>query len=174
MSAIGDILLDLRCAADPSLGELRSEVRRFCADHLPDDIRRKVRLNHPLQKDDHLVWHRLLHAAGLLIAHWPGEYGGRGWTRLQRWIFENEIYRAGSPWLVPFGITYVAPVIYTYGHEDQKRRWLGPTANSEIWWAQGYSEPGAGSDLARLRTKAVRDGDHYVVSGQKTWTTMAQ
>lgn len=93
---------------------------------------------------------------------------------MQRWIFENEIYRAGSPWLVPFGITYVAPILYTFGNDEQKRRWLALTAESAIWWAQGYSEPGAGSDLAQLRTRATRDGPDYVVNGQKTWTTMAQ
>jgi alkylation response protein AidB-like acyl-CoA dehydrogenase len=174
ISAIEDVLLDLRCANDPSLGALRTEVRQFCAERLPADIRRKVLLNEHVDKADHIRWHRILHEGGLLVAHWPPEHGGRGWTRLQRWIFENEIYRAGSPWLVPFGITYVAPVIYTYGNAAQKQRWLVPTAESRIWWAQGYSEPGAGSDLAQLRCLAVRDGNEYVVTGQKTWTTMAQ
>lgn len=169
-----NIITDLKCAADPALNALRDEVRAFCQDHLPDEIRAKVLLNQHLDKSDHVRWQRLLHEAELLVAHWPIEYGGRGWTRRQRWMFENEIYRAGSPWLVPFGITYVAPVIYTYGDDAQKSRWLAPTAESRLWWAQGYSEPNAGSDLASIRTRAVRDGDHFIVNGHKTWTTMAQ
>ncbi|MDX3899146.1 MAG: acyl-CoA dehydrogenase family protein [Sphingobium sp.] len=173
-TSLRDIMVDLKCAADPALAALRDEVRSLCRERFPADIRSKVCLNRHLGKDDHIRWHRILHEAGLFVAHWPRKYGGQGWTRLQRWIFENEIYRAGSPWLVPFGITYLAPVVYTFGNDEQKRRWLGPTAQSEIWWAQGYSEPNAGSDLASVRTRAVRDGDHYVVSGQKTWTTMAQ
>ncbi|WP_310531416.1 acyl-CoA dehydrogenase family protein [Novosphingobium sp.] len=136
-------------------------------------MRSKVLLGEHLSREDHLRWHGILAEGGLLVAHWPEEWGGRGWTRLQRWVFENELYRAGSPWLVPFGITYVAPVIYTFGNAAQKARWLGPIARAETWWAQGYSEPGAGSDLAAVRTTAVRDGAHYVVNGQKTWTTMA-
>lgn len=171
---LNDSLLNLRARDDPGIIRLRDDVRRFCKDHLPPNIRSKVLRNQHVTKDDHVRWQRILRRHGYLIAHWPEAYGGRGWSRLERWVFENEIYRAGSPWLVPFGITYVAPVIYTYGTEAQKERWLRPTANAEIWWAQGYSEPDAGSDLAQLRTRATRDGDHYVVSGQKTWTTMAQ
>jgi alkylation response protein AidB-like acyl-CoA dehydrogenase len=172
-SPAADALLDLRCAAAPELGALRDEVRGFCESKLPDDIRTKVLLNQHLTKDDHLRWHRILHSGGLLVGHWPKEQGGRGWSRLERWVFENEIYRAGSPWLVPFGITYLGPVVFTFGDAAQKARWLPPTAESQIWWAQGYSEPNAGSDLASIRTRGVRNGDDFVVSGQKTWTTMA-
>lgn len=169
-----DILLDIRCAADPALAALRDEVRAVCRDRLPADIRLKVERNQHLTRDDHVRWHRILADAGLLVAHWPVAHGGRGWSRLQRWVFENIVYRAGSPWLVPFAITYVAPVIYTYGTPEQQARWLPSIASAETWWAQGYSEPNAGSDLANIRTRAVRDGDHYIVSGQKIWTTMAQ
>jgi alkylation response protein AidB-like acyl-CoA dehydrogenase len=173
-STLSDIIGDLECREDDALDSVRQEARSFCRDRLPPDIRRKVLHNEHLTKEDHLRWHEILAKAGLLVAHWPVEHGGRGWNRLQRWIFENEIYRAGSPWLVPFGITYVAPVIQTYGSHAQQQRWLPDIANARCWWAQGYSEPDAGSDLAAVRTRAVRDGDHYVVNGQKTWTTMAQ
>ena len=138
-SPAADALLDLRCAVAPQLRALRDEVRGFCQSKLPDDIRAKVLLNQHLTKDDHLRWHRILHSGGLLVGHWPKEQGGRGWSRLERWVFENEIYRAGSPWLVPFGITYLRPVVFTFGNQAQKERWLPPTAESQIWWAQGYS-----------------------------------
>lgn len=153
--------------------EFRDEVASFCRRELPADIREKVRLNQHLSKSDYVRWLRILHAKGWLIGHWPVEHGGQGWSRLKRWVFENEAYRQGSPWLAPFGITYVGPVIYTFGSAAQKARWLAPTASHEIWWAQGYSERGAGSDLANLQTRAVRDGDHYVVTGHKIWTSMA-
>lgn len=156
------------------LAEFRLEVAEFCKQSLPADIRSKVLLNQHLEKSDFVRWMKILHEKGWLIGHWPIEHGGLGWSRLQRWVFENELYRAASPWLAPFGITYVGPVIYSFGTEEQKRRWLAPTANHDLWWAQGYSERGAGSDLANLQTRAVRDGDHYIVSGHKIWTSMAQ
>jgi alkylation response protein AidB-like acyl-CoA dehydrogenase len=156
------------------LAEFRKEVAAFCASHMPADIRSKVLHHQHLEKSDFVRWMKILHDHGWLIGHWPREYGGQDWSRLKRWVFENELYRAGSPWLAPFGITYVGPVIYTFGNEAQKQRWLKPTAAQDIWWAQGYSERGAGSDLANLQTRAVRDGDHYVVSGHKIWTSMAQ
>jgi len=152
---------------------LRAEVRAFCDEHLPEDIRTKVLLNQHVSKGDHVRWQKILHAKGWHTGHWPREHGGLGWSRLQRWLFEDELYRQGSPWLVPFGVTYVAPVLYTFGTAEQCARWLAPTADSSIWWAQGYSEPNAGSDLANLSTTAVRDGDDYIVNGQKIWTTMA-
>jgi alkylation response protein AidB-like acyl-CoA dehydrogenase len=157
-----------------NLEDFRAEVREWTEANLPAEIREKVLLRRPLAKEDFVRWMRLLHAKGWLIGHWPVEYGGLGWSHLQRWAFENELYRLGAPWLAPFGITYVGPVIYAFGSEAQKQRWLEPTANHSIWWAQGYSERGAGSDLANLKTRAVRDGDHYVVTGHKIWTTMAQ
>jgi len=156
------------------LAEFRAEVRAFCETELPADIRSKVLLNQQLSKSDYVRWLNLLHAKGWLIAHWPVEHGGQGWSALRRWVLENEVYRAGAPWIAPFGVTYVGPVIYTFGNAEQKARWLGPTVRHEIWWAQGYSERGAGSDLASLQTRAVRDGDSYVVTGHKIWTTMAR
>lgn len=160
---------------DPgSLANFELEVAQFCRSQLPPDIRSKVRLNQHLDRSDFERWMGILHRKGWLIGHWPVEYGGQGWSRLQRWTFENVLYREGSPWLAPFGITYLGPVLYTFGSEAQKSRWLEPTASHEIWWAQGYSERGAGSDLANLQTSAVRDGDHYVVTGHKIWTSMAQ
>lgn len=156
------------------LADFQAEVAKFCRSNLPDDIRSKVLLNQHLGKDDFLRWMDILYKKGWLIGHWPAEYGGQDWSRLKRWVFENTLYREGSPWLAPFGITYLGPVLYTFGTEAQKQRWLGPTARHDIWWAQGYSERGAGSDLASLQTTAVRDGDHYVVNGHKIWTSMAQ
>jgi len=169
-----DAVMAAHTDSDPQLSEFRDEVRTFAADRLPRDIRERVHLGQHLSKEDHLRWHRILAERGWLVGHWPEEFGGLGWSRLQRWIFENEVYRAGSPWLVPFGVTYVAPIIYSFGTDAQKQRFLHPIARAETWWAQGYSEPGAGSDLASLKTSAVRDGDHYVVNGHKIWTTMAQ
>lgn len=169
-----DSVMDVATRNDPNLAALRDEVREFCREHLPDDIREKVLNGGHLGKDDHLRWQRLLSQRNWLIGHWPEAHGGLGWSRLQRWVFENEIYRAGSPWLIPFGVSYVAPIIAEFGTAEQQQRWMGPTARSEIWWAQGYSEPGAGSDLANLKTSAILDGDEYVVSGHKIWTTMAQ
>jgi len=155
------------------IAEFRAEVRAFCEAEMPADIRSKVLLNQQLSKSDYVRWLNILHAKGWLIGHWPTEHGGLGWSALRRWVLENELYRAGSPWIAPFGVTYVGPVIYTFGDARQQARWLGPTARHEIWWAQGYSERGAGSDLASLQTRAVRNGDSYVVTGHKIWTSMA-
>lgn len=155
------------------MAQFREGVAQFCEESLPAVIRSKVLLGQHLDRADYVRWMRILDEKGWLIGHWPEEHGGKGWSRLKRWIFENELYRCGSPWLTPFGVTYVGPVIYTFGNEEQRKRWLPPTVNHDIWWAQGYSERGAGSDLANLETRAVRDGDHYVVTGHKIWTTMA-
>ena len=152
----------------------RDEVRRFCAESLPADLVDKVRNDRVLGKDDYLRYLRLLHARGWAVGHWPREHGGCDWTPLQRFVFEEETTRAGAPWLIPFGVNYVGPIIYTYGTDAQKARFLPPIRSSDEWWAQGYSEPGAGSDLAGLSTRAVRDGDDWIVTGQKVWTTYAQ
>jgi alkylation response protein AidB-like acyl-CoA dehydrogenase len=152
----------------------RQEVRRFCAGRLPPALVHKVRNNLVLEKEDYLSYLHALQAQGWIVGHWPREHGGCEWTPLQRFVFEEETTLAGAPWLTPFGINYVGPIIYTYGSQAQKDRFLPPIRASQEWWAQGYSEPGAGSDLANLRTRAVRDGGHYVVSGQKIWTTYAQ
>ena len=162
-------------ASDPDDPEgFRADVQRFCAQHLPAQLTHKVMHNLTLEKEDYLTYMRLLRRQGWVAGHWPKQYGGCDWTPLQRFIFNEETGEAGAPWLIPFGVVFVGPIIYTFGSEAQKARFLPRILNSEDWWAQGYSEPGAGSDLAGLRTRAVRDGDHYVVSGQKIWTTYAQ
>lgn len=153
--------------------QFRADIARFCEENLPDEIRAKVRKNQFLEKADYVRWQKILRAQGWFGGHWPREHGGLGWTKLQQWVFEDEIARQGAPWLIPFGVTYVGPVIINFGSEAQKTRYLGDILNSDVWWAQGYSEPGAGSDLASLKTRARRDGNHYILSGQKTWTTMA-
>ena len=150
--------------------EFRARVRRF-AQKLPSELRHKVVNNLKLEKADYVEYLKLLHAQGWAVGHWPREFGGCDWTPLQRFIFEEETSEAGAPWLIPFGVNYVGPILYTFGSPAQKERFLPRIRSSDDWWAQGYSEPGAGSDLAGLRTRAVRDDDHYVVSGQKIWTT---
>ena len=152
----------------------RVEVRRFCGDKLPAGLKHKVLNNLLIEKEDYVQYLKILHAQGWSVGHWPGEYGGCNWTPLQRFIFEEETTKAGSPWLIPFGVNYVGPIIYTYGTQAQKDRFLPPIRSTDEWWAQGYSEPGAGSDLANLRTRAVREGDYYLVTGQKIWTTYVQ
>ena len=151
----------------------REEVRDFVWT-LPSGLRHKVMNNLKLEKVDYMTYLRLLEARGWIVGHWPAAYGGCDWTPLQRFIFEEETSEGGAPWLIPFGVNYVGPILYTFGSQAQKDRFLPRIRSSEDWWAQGYSEPGAGSDLAGLRTRAVRDGDHYVVTGQKIWTTYVQ
>ncbi|MCO6056901.1 acyl-CoA dehydrogenase family protein [Pseudomonas sp. MOB-449] len=153
---------------------LREEVRQFCRNEMPAALRDKAHRHQVLDKDDYLQWMHLLHAKGWAVGHWPQAHGGRDWSSLERFVFEDELARQGCPWIIPFGVKYVGPVIYSFGSEAQKQRFLPGIATTEEFWAQGYSEPGAGSDLAGLRTQALRDGDHYVVNGQKVWTTYAQ
>jgi alkylation response protein AidB-like acyl-CoA dehydrogenase len=152
----------------------QQDVRSFLHDNLPDDIRDKVENGKEIEKDDFVRWQRILNDRGWLVPNWPVEYGGPGWTAAQKYIFATELGAIPAPRLIPFGTSMVGPVIYTFGNEDQKAYYLPRILNSEDWWCQGYSEPGAGSDLASLKTRAVRDGDHYVVNGSKTWTTLAQ
>jgi alkylation response protein AidB-like acyl-CoA dehydrogenase len=149
------------------------EVEGFVRDNLPADIARKVRDNLPVERDDHVRWQRVLNARGWAAPGWPKEHGGTGWSATQRYIFDEACGRLDAPQLLPFGLQMVGPVIYTFGSEAQKRRFLPAIHNSDELWCQGYSEPGAGSDLASLQTRAVRDGDHYVVNGTKTWTSLA-
>jgi len=139
----------------------RDEVRAFIAENYPAEMR----VPNPE------TWHRILYKKGWVAPSWPKEYGGPGWTIAQRYIFEQETSRAGTLPPLPFGVTMVGPVIYTFGNDEQKKKFLPRILSGDDWWCQGYSEPGAGSDLASLRTKAARDGDYYVVNGHKTWTT---
>ncbi|MDB5745989.1 MAG: pimeloyl-CoA dehydrogenase large subunit [Massilia sp.] len=152
----------------------RDEVRAFLDAHLPADLQHKVRKHLRLSKDDNVRWHRILADKGWVAPGWPVEFGGPGWTPVQRHIFEDECGRAGTPRIMPFGVDMVAPVIMAFGNQAQKDYYLPRILSCEDWWCQGYSEPGAGSDLASLKTTAVREGDSYIVNGQKTWTTLAQ
>jgi alkylation response protein AidB-like acyl-CoA dehydrogenase len=163
----------MELAYTPEEQAFRAEVRRFVEENLPADIRRKVLEHKKMAREDFMRWHRILHERGWVAPHWPPEHGGTGWSVVERHIFEDELAEAGAPPLIPFGVTMVGPVIIEFGDERQKSFFLPRILSGEHVWCQGYSEPGAGSDLASLRTRAVRDGDHYVVDGQKIWTTSA-
>jgi pimeloyl-CoA dehydrogenase large subunit len=149
-------------------------VRAFMRASLPEPIRRKMVEGRHLAKDDIVHWQRILNAKGWAVTHWPVEWGGQAWSPVQQYIFQDELQQAPAPVPLPFGVAMVGPVIIAFGSEEQKRRFLPRIANLDDWWCQGFSEPGAGSDLASLKTAAKRDGDHYVVTGQKIWTTLAQ
>jgi pimeloyl-CoA dehydrogenase large subunit len=152
----------------------RAEVRAFVRDNLPASIREKsVALRH-LSKDDYVRWTRILADKGWAVPHWPKEWGGTGWSPIKQAIFLDETQRGNAPEAIAFGVNMVGPVIYTFGSEAQKERFLPRIVDLSDWWCQGFSEPGAGSDLASLRSSARRDGDSWVISGQKTWTTLAQ
>ncbi|MBI4943737.1 MAG: acyl-CoA dehydrogenase family protein [Actinobacteria bacterium] len=152
----------------------REEMRAFFTTQVPERIRSVVAERRELSKDDIVETQRILNAAGLAVPAWPAEWGGRGWTSLQKHIWHEEMQLANVPAPLAFNTSMVGPVIAAFGSQEQKERFLPATANIDIWWSQGFSEPDAGSDLASLRTAAVRDGDHYVVNGQKTWTTLGQ
>ncbi len=158
----------------PEEEAFRIEVREFIAANLPADIRRKVSLGLRLEREDFARWQDILARRGWYAVNWPQEYGGPGWSPVQKYLFMQEYGAQPCPPLVQFGVNMVGPVIYTYGSPAQKERFLPRILNNQDWWCQGYSEPGSGSDLASLKTTAVRDGDHYVVNGSKIWTTWAQ
>jgi alkylation response protein AidB-like acyl-CoA dehydrogenase len=157
----------------PSLRSWRQEVRGFVLAHLPQNLGRKIALGLKLEKCDYVNWQRILYHRGWFAGAWPAEHGGRGWSLLEQLVFNQESALCNAPMVIPYGVSMVGPVIYTYGNKEQQRRHLPGILASEVWWCQGYSEPGAGSDLASLKTAAVREGDHYVVSGTKMWTTEA-
>ncbi|MBT6098104.1 MAG: pimeloyl-CoA dehydrogenase large subunit, partial [Marinovum sp.] len=150
----------------------QSEVQTFLADNLPDDIAAKVRLGDGLTKDMMDLWHSILNAKGWLATTWPKAFGGPGWTPVQKHIFEEECCRAYAPRIVPFGLNMLGPVLQKFGTAEQQESILPRILSGEDWWCQGYSEPGAGSDLASLKTRAIREGDEYIINGQKTWTTL--
>ena len=152
----------------------RQEVRAFIAENLPADIKRKVETGRRLDRQDYVIWQKILHARGWIAPGWPEEFGGTGWTPIRKYIFEEELAMGSTPAIIPFGLGMVAPVIMAFGSDQQKKKYLPRILATDDWWCQGYSEPGAGSDLASLKTRAVADGDDYVVNGAKTWTTMAQ
>ncbi len=178
-AAFGDEPADADAASlfqlDATDHRFRDEVRGFIADHLTPELRRAQDLTASVyaEPDVSQPWHRALHARGWVAPNWPVEYGGTGWTTTQRYLFESEMSHAGAPMLHPQGLRLVGPVIMRFGTEEQKRRYLPRILSGEDYWCQGYSEPEAGSDLASLKTRAERDGDHYVVNGTKMWTTHA-
>src|ERR1700721_1127118 len=152
----------------------RDEVRTFLRDNVPPATRQKLQEGRHLSKDEMIEWWRILNRKGWGVSHWPKEYGGTGWSSVQHYIFNEELQMVPAPAPLAFGVSMVGPVIYTFGNEAQKKHYLPRIANVDDWWCQGFSEPGSGSDLASLKTKAERKGDIYVVNGQKTWTTLAQ
>ena len=151
----------------------RNEVREFIRENYPKELE-GIGSREDLTREEFLAWHKVLGKKGWSTPAWPEKYGGTGWASTQRYIWSEENARVDALMPLPFGVSMVAPVIYTFGNEEQKARHLPGIRSGEVWWCQGYSEPGAGSDLASLKTTAVRDGDHYVLNGQKTWTTLAQ
>ena len=152
----------------------QEEVRAFFRDEMPDDIRKAMDLGAELDPEMQIRWQKILFKKGWAGVNWPVEYGGTDWGPVQKYIFAREEGFANAPVVIPFGLRMVGPVIYTFGSEEQKKRFLPDILESNVWWCQGYSEPGAGSDLASLKTRADRAGDHYIVNGTKTWTTLGQ
>jgi alkylation response protein AidB-like acyl-CoA dehydrogenase len=151
----------------------RNEVREFVAAHLPHELARKVELGLKIEKEDYVQWQQILHREGWFAGAWPREFGGQGWDLRRQLIFTQESALGNAPMIIPYGVNMLGPVIYTFGTSEQQREHLPGILGSDIWWCQGYSEPGAGSDLAALKTFAERDGDYYVVNGSKMWTTEA-
>jgi alkylation response protein AidB-like acyl-CoA dehydrogenase len=152
----------------------RDEVRTFFAENTPEDFKARVRAGMRLEPDEFTAWQKLLHAKGWGAPSWPKEYGGTGWTPTQHFIFESEASRADAPMQFHQGLELIGPIIFTFGNAEQKARYLPAIVSGDDWWCQAYSEPNAGSDLAGLSTRAIRDGDHYVINGQKMWTSYAQ
>ncbi|BDT73078.1 putative acyl-CoA dehydrogenase FadE17 [Comamonadaceae bacterium OS-4] len=161
-------------AFTPEEQAFREEVRTWVHAHLPADIAHKVHNALELTREDHQRWAKILGAKGWLGFGWPKEFGGPGWTAIQKHLFEEECALAGAPRVIPFGPVMVAPVIMAFGNAEQQQRFLPGIASGEVWWSQGYSEPGSGSDLASVKTRAERQGNKYIVNGQKTWTTLGQ
>ena len=161
-------------AFTPEEQAFRDEIRTWVRANLPEDIAHKVRNDLHLTRDDMQRWAKILGKKGWLGYGWPTEFGGPGWSAVQKHLFEEECALACTPRIVPFGPVMVAPVIMAYGTPEQHKRFLPGIASGEVWWSQGYSEPGSGSDLASVKTRAERVGDKYIVNGQKTWTTLGQ
>jgi hypothetical protein len=158
----------------PEQQAFRADIRAWVAANLPEDIAYKVHNGLRQSRDDLQRWAKILGAKGWLGYAWPTEFGGPGWDAIERHLFEEECALAGAPRIVPFGPVMVAPVIMAFGSPEQQKRFLPGIASGEVWWSQGYSEPGSGSDLASVKTRAVREGDKFIVNGQKTWTTLGQ
>ncbi len=159
---------------DPQQRAFRAEVRQFFKDNLPDRVRQKVIKGGYPEYQDMVDWTRVMHAKGWATPQWPKAHGGTGWSPVELAIFDDESQAAGAPQMLPFGVNMLGPVLYTFGSPEQQQKFLPRIARLDDWWCQGFSEPGAGSDLASLKTTARREGDEFIVNGQKTWTTMAQ
>ncbi len=164
----------MRAKESPQQAAFRDEVRTFLREHLPAELAERVALGHGVSKEDLAAWTRALNARGWAAPNWPVQHGGTGWSLVERHIFDVECRAAHAPPLSGFGFNMVGPAIIRYGSEAQQARFLPAIRNADLWWCQGYSEPQAGSDLASLRTIAERDGDDYVVTGQKIWTSAAE
>jgi alkylation response protein AidB-like acyl-CoA dehydrogenase len=164
----------MRLQLSPEMAQFREEMRTFFTTQVPQEIRDTVAAHRHLTRDQYVRTQQILNAAGLAVPHWPVEWGGRDWTPLQRHIWREEMQLANVPEPLAFNASMIGPVLAAFGSQEQKERFLPGTANLDIWWCQGFSEPDAGSDLASLRTTAVRDGGDWVVNGQKTWTTLGQ
>lgn len=164
----------MKLTLSPDEVAFRDELRKTYSTAIPAEIRERVKYGHELSREDVVTAHRALNEHGLAVPNWPVEWGGKDWTPMQRHLWQDEMQLASVPDPLTFNATMVGPVIAQFGSEELKKRFLPPTANLDIWWCQGFSEPDAGSDLASLRTTAVRDGDSYIVNGQKIWTTLAQ
>ncbi|MEE2823257.1 MAG: acyl-CoA dehydrogenase family protein, partial [Pseudomonadota bacterium] len=155
------------------LSAFEAEVHNFIGEHLTPDLNKAASLGFGISRADGERWHKAVYNQGWIAPDWPVEHGGTGWSLRQKQIFSNATALAGAPMIMPFGLDMVGPVIYTFGTDEQKAAHLPKILDGSVWWCQGYSEPGSGSDLASLKTAAVRDGDDYVVNGQKIWTTNA-
>ena len=166
--------LTVKLALSDEDAAFREDLRRIYTTEIPADLRERAQWGKLRYPDELVTSQRILNEHGLAVPNWPVEWGGKDWTPLQQQIWLDEMQLAGVPEPLPFNAKMVGPVIAEFGSEELKERFLPPTANLDIWWCQGFSEPEAGSDLASLRTTAVRDGDSYVVNGQKTWTTLGQ
>ncbi|WP_280401239.1 acyl-CoA dehydrogenase family protein [Nocardia carnea] len=164
----------MKLTLSPDEVAFRDELRKIYTTAIPAEIRERVKYGRELSREDIVTAHRILNEHGLAVPNWPVEWGGKDWTPMQRHIWQDEMQLASVPDPLTFNATMIGPVIAQFGSEELKQRFLPATANLDIWWCQGFSEPDAGSDLASLRTTAVRDGDSYIVNGQKIWTTLAQ
>lgn len=157
----------------PDLAHFEAEVQKFIAEHLTQDLTKAASLGFGISRADGERWHKAVYSQGWIAPDWPVEHGGTGWTLRQKQIYSNATALAGAPMIMPFGIDMVGPVLYSFGSEAQQAQHLPKILDGSVWWCQGYSEPGSGSDLASLKTSAQRDGDDYIVNGQKIWTTNA-
>ncbi|MGQ4600424.1 acyl-CoA dehydrogenase family protein [Nocardia sp. R6R-6] len=164
----------MKLSLSPDDAAFRDELRKFYRTEIPEDIRARFRVGQALTRDDIVTTHKILNDHGLAVPNWPVAWGGKDWTPMQRHIWQDEMQLASVPEPLTFNAQMIGPVIAHFGSQELKERFLPPTAALDIWWCQGFSEPDAGSDLASLRTTAIRDGDSYLVNGQKTWTTLAQ